>query len=989
MYIGSTDVRGLNHLIYEVVDNSVDEALAGHGNEIDVKLYEDGSVKVSDNGRGLPVGMHSTGKSAVEVIFTVLHAGGKFGGGGYKTSGGLHGVGASVVNALSSYVEVTVKREGHEWYIKFSNGGKVEVPLTKVRKLEEGESNGSSVKFLPDSKIFSTTHFSRERIKERLKEAAYLIPDLVVSYKDETTGDEAKYEYSNGIKEYIEEISEPYGPLTAVQLNTFTDVETGIECDVAYVWVDSGSDETLLSYANNVRTIDGGTHEIGFKNALTKSVNDYAKREKLLKGGIKKLEANDIREGLMAMINIRISEELLQFEGQTKGKLGTQEAKGIVEKNTYSVLSNFLNANKDFASLIIDRSIQLAQSRENARKERDKIKTKKTSKKGLISEKLVEPNSNDVSVRELFLVEGDSAGGCISKSTPVLLSSGKTVTVCELLKRFEQGEKDYIYGFDIEKNEFNVFPVLDVFKTKSNAEVIKLTFDDRTTLVCTPEHPILLRSGEYKQAKDLTTKDSIRTLYLQDQHGYVFNAVNKDYMHKTVAKKYLGEQGLNMDVHHKDFDKRNNHPINLDYLTHEDHASLHNGMNRENGLYENQDPYRLANLHSERYANDENYRKETLTRLDEAQREYWSSDENRQAQSARTTKHFEDNPEAKEHNSKKAKEQWENEELRKWRAEKTREQMADPEMKRRKLESEVIKRKNNCLKAMKDMEVAGIEVTKANYEQFKKDNSLVKKCYKWETAIEKFETEDNLRESLATFNHRVVKIEWLTEKEDVYDITVDEVHNFALGNGVIVHNSAKSGRNRVTQGVLPLRGKVLNTEKASLEKAMLNKEIRTLIEVIGTGFGDDYNPDKLRYDKIIILTDADVDGSHIQVLLLTFFYNYMPRLIMDGHLYIAKPPLYALKDKKGKYKYYWDKTEVRNAMKETDTLMRFKGLGEMDAMQLEFTTLNPDSRVMAQVTIDDRLGSTLLFNRLMGDDTAPRKKWIESNVDFTADTDIL
>ena len=612
MYIGSTDVRGLNHLIYEVVDNSVDEALAGHGNEIDVKLYEDGSVKVSDNGRGLPVGMHSTGKSAVEVIFTVLHAGGKFGGGGYKTSGGLHGVGASVVNALSSYVEVTVKREGHEWYIKFSNGGKVEVPLTKVRKLEEGESNGSSVKFLPDSKIFSTTHFSRERIKERLKEAAYLIPDLVVSYKDETTGDEAKYEYSNGIKEYIEEISEPYGPLTAVQLNTFTDVETGIECDIAYVWVDSGSDETLLSYANNVRTIDGGTHEIGFKNALTKSVNDYAKREKLLKGGIKKLEANDIREGLMAMINIRISEELLQFEGQTKGKLGTQEAKGIVEKNTYSVLSNFLNANKDFASLIIDRSIQLAQSRENARKERDKIKTKKTSKKGLISEKLVEPNSPDVSKRELFLVEGDSAGG-----------------------------------------------------------------------------------------------------------------------------------------------------------------------------------------------------------------------------------------------------------------------------------------------------------------------------------------------------------------------------------------SAKSGRNRVTQGVLPLRGKVLNTEKASLEKAMLNKEIRTLIEVIGTGFGDDYNPDKLRYDKIIILTDADVDGSHIQVLLLTFFYNYMPRLIMDGHLYIAKPPLYALKDKKGKYKYYWDKTEVRNAMKETDTLMRFKGLGEMDAMQLEFTTLNPDSRVMAQVTIDDRLGSTLLFNRLMGDDTAPRKKWIESNVDFTADTDIL
>ena len=986
MYIGSTDVRGLNHLIYEVVDNSVDEALAGHGNEIDVKLYEDGSVKVSDNGRGLPVGMHSTGKSAVEVIFTVLHAGGKFGGGGYKTSGGLHGVGASVVNALSSYVEVTVKREGHEWYIKFSNGGKVEVPLTKVRKLEEGESNGSSVKFLPDSKIFSTTHFSRERIKERLKEAAYLIPDLVVSYKDETTGDEATYEYSNGIKEYIEEISEPYGPLTAVQLNTFTDVETGIECDVAYVWVDSGSDETLLSYANNVRTIDGGTHEIGFKNALTKSVNDYAKREKLLKGGIKKLEANDIREGLMAMINIRISEELLQFEGQTKGKLGTQEAKGIVEKNTYSVLSNFLNANKDFASLIIDRSIQLAQSRENARKERDKIKTKKTSKKGLISEKLVEPNSNDVSVRELFLVEGDSAGGCYTLDSTVLLASGGCATFKELLEDFKQGKENYVYGFNRDKHEFNVYPISDVFLTKKNTQVIKLTFDDGYTTKCTPEHPFLLKDGTYVQAQYLTKDVPLRSMYIgETKKGHLRYSLNDKMVHRMVAEKYLGGIPEGYVVHHKDHNKKNNVPSNLEIMDHSSHSSYHATIQMNSEEFR----YNLADLHSERYENDENYRKETLTRLDEAQREYWSSDENRQAQSARTTKHFEDNPEAKEHNSKKAKAQWENEDLRKWRAEKTREQMADPEMKRRKLESEVIKRKNNCLKAMKDMEVSGIDVTKANYEQFKKDNSLVKKCYKWDTAIEKFETEDNLRESLATFNHRVVKIEWLTEKEDVYDITVDEVHNFALGNGVIVHNSAKSGRNRVTQGVLPLRGKVLNTEKASLEKAMLNKEIRTLIEVIGTGFGDDYNPDKLRYDKIIILTDADVDGSHIQVLLLTFFYNYMPRLIMDGHLYIAKPPLYALKDKKGKYKYYWDKTEVRNAIKETDTLMRFKGLGEMDAMQLEFTTLNPDSRVMSQVTIDDRLGSTLLFNRLMGDDTAPRKKWIESNVDFTADTDIL
>lgn len=989
MYIGSTDVRGLNHLVYEIMDNCVDEALAGYGDEINVTILADGSVEVIDRGRGVPVGMHATGKSTVEVIYTVLHAGGKFGAGGYKTSGGLHGVGSSVVNALSSYLEVTVKREGYEWYIKFSNGGKVEVPLTKGRKLEDKNETGTTVRFMPDASIFTTTHFSRDRIKERLKEAAYLIQNLRVNYKDEVTGDEESYCYENGIKEYIEEISEPYGPLTEVQTINFRDETVDLECDIAYVWVDNGSDETVMSFANNVRTPDGGTHELGFRTAITRAVNDYAKREKLLKGTIKKLESSDIREGLMAMLNIKIPEDLLQFEGQTKGKLGTTEAKAFVEKNTFNVLSNFLNANKEFANLIIDRAIQLAQSRENARKEKDKAKSKKASKKGLISEKLVEPNSTDVSQRELFLVEGDSAGGCIVKSSFVRLSSGKTVTVGELLARFEQGEKDYIYGFDIENNEFNVFPILDVFKTKSNAEVIRLTFDDRTTLVCTPDHPILLRTGEYKQAKDLTKYDSIRTLYMADKHGYLNNSHNGDYMHKSVAKKYYGEQGLNMDVHHKDFDKQNNDPRNLEYLTHEDHASLHNGMNRENGLYDNQDPYRLAKLHNERYESDENYRKETLTRLDEAQREYWSSEENKKAQSERTRKHFEDNPDAVVKHRNLAKEQWKDEDLRKWRAEKTREQMADPEMKRRKLESEVIKRKNNCLKAMKDMEVSGIEVTKDNYEQFKKDNNLGRKCYKWETAIDKFETEENLRSELATFNHRVVKIEWLTEKEDVYDITVEEVHNFALGNGVIVHNSTKSGRNRKTQGVLPLRGKVLNVERADLQKAMNNKEIRTLIEVIGTGYGDDYNPDKLRYDKIVILTDADVDGSHIQVLLITFFYKYMPRLIADGHLYIAKPPLYALKDKRGKYKYYWDKNDVRNDMKETDSLMRFKGLGEMDAKQLADTTLDPEKRVLKQVQISDRLSTTILMNKLMGDDADARKKWIEANVDFTVSEDIL
>ena len=986
MYIGSTDVRGLNHLVYEIMDNCVDEALAGYGDEINVTILADGSVEVIDRGRGVPVGMHATGKSTVEVIYTVLHAGGKFGAGGYKTSGGLHGVGSSVVNALSSYLEVTVKREGYEWYIKFSNGGKVEVPLTKGRKLEDKNETGTTVRFMPDASIFTTTHFSRDRIKERLKEAAYLIQNLRVNYKDEVTGDEESYCYENGIKEYIEEISEPYGPLTEVQTINFRDETVDLECDIAYVWVDNGSDETVMSFANNVRTPDGGTHELGFRTAITRAVNDYAKREKLLKGTIKKLESSDIREGLMAMLNIKIPEDLLQFEGQTKGKLGTTEAKAFVEKNTFNVLSNFLNANKDFANLIIDRAIQLAQSRENARKEKDKAKSKKASKKGLISEKLVEPNSTDVSVRELFLVEGDSAGGCYTLDSTVLLANGECMTFGELLRDFKSGKENYVYGFDKDKHAFNVYPISDVFLTKKQTQVIKLTFDDGYTTKCTPEHPFLLRDGSYVQAQYLTKDVPLRSLYMgETKKGHLRYSLDHKMVHRMVAEKYLGEIPDGYVVHHKDENKKNNMPSNLEFMTHAAHSSYHatKQMNGEDFRYN------LANLHSERYESDENYRKETLTRLDEAQREYWSSDENRQAQSERTKKHFEDNPAAKERNSIKSKEQWKDEDLRKWRAEKTREQMADPEMKRRKLESEVIKRKDNCLKAMKDMEVSGIEVTKDNYEQFKKDNSLVKKCYKWGTAIDKFETEENLRSELATFNHRVVKIEWLTEKEDVYDITVEEVHNFALGNGVIVHNSTKSGRNRKTQGVLPLRGKVLNVERADLQKAMNNKEIRTLIEVIGTGYGDDYNPDKLRYDKIVILTDADVDGSHIQVLLITFFYKYMPRLIADGHLYIAKPPLYALKDKRGKYKYYWDKNDVRNDMKETDSLMRFKGLGEMDAKQLADTTLDPEKRVLKQVQISDRLSTTILMNKLMGDDADARKKWIEANVDFTVSEDIL
>jgi topoisomerase IV subunit B len=612
MYIGSTDSRGLHHLVYEIVDNSVDEALGGFGDHIIVKIHKDNSISVIDKGRGMPTGMHKLGKPTPEVILTILHAGGKFGQGGYKTSGGLHGVGASVVNALSEMLTVTIKRDGFIYEQRFENGGK---PVTTLEKIGKTNQTGTTIHFKPDSTIFSTTTYNFETLCERLRESAFLLKDLKIEISDERNNLHEVFHYENGIEAFVQYLNEEKDVLHPVV--SFEGTQNGIEVEFAFQFND-GYSENVLSFVNNVRTRDGGTHEAGSKTALTRVFNDYARKIGLLKEKDKNLDGADIREGLSAIISVRIPEELLQFEGQTKGKLGTSEARSAVDSVVSEHLSYFLEENPDISSLLIKKSIKAYQAREAARKAREDARSGKKRKRGetVLSGKLTPAQSRNPQKNELYLVEGDSAGG-----------------------------------------------------------------------------------------------------------------------------------------------------------------------------------------------------------------------------------------------------------------------------------------------------------------------------------------------------------------------------------------SAKQGRDRRFQAVLPLRGKVINTEKAKLSDIFKNEEINTIIHAIGGGVGTDFSVEDINYDKIVIMTDADTDGAHIQVLLLTFFYRYMKPLIEAGKIFIALPPLYKVSKGTGKnekIEYAWNDDELQGAIKKVGRgyiIQRYKGLGEMNADQLWETTMDPETRTLIRVKIDDLARAERRVTTLMGDKVEPRRKWIESNVEFSMDED--
>ena len=612
MYIGSTSSRGLHHLVYEIVDNAVDEALAGFCDTIDVSINEGNSITVIDNGRGIPVGIQEkAGIPAVEVVFTILHAGGKFGGGGYKVSGGLHGVGASVVNALSEYLEVHVFVDGEEYFQRYERGHSV----SALQKIGNTNRQGTEVTFLPDKEIFDETIFDYDILKQRLREMAFLTKGLKIHVKDKRIGMEQEkiFHYEGGIKEYVAYLNKHKSPLYG-EIIYCEGEKDGVFVEVALQHNDSYTENTY-SFVNNITTPEGGTHLAGFKNALTKTFNDYARKNKLLKDNEVNLSGDDLREGLTAIISVKLGEP--QFEGQTKQKLGNSEARGAVDSIVSEKLTIFLEQNPAVAKATVEKAVMAQRARDAARKARDLTRRKSALETAALPGKLADCSDKDPANCEIYIVEGDSAGG-----------------------------------------------------------------------------------------------------------------------------------------------------------------------------------------------------------------------------------------------------------------------------------------------------------------------------------------------------------------------------------------SAKTARSRATQAILPLRGKILNVEKARLDKILVNNEIKAMITAFGTGIHEDFDISKLRYHKIIIMTDADVDGAHISTLLLTFLYRFMPELIEDGYVYLAQPPLYKV-EKNKKVWYAYSDAELDKILSEigrdqNNKIQRYKGLGEMDAEQLWETTMDPERRILLKVTIDDNEKASIdqVFNTLMGDKVEPRREFIETHAKYVRNLDI-
>jgi len=775
MYIGGTDIKALHHTVSEVVDNSIDEAMAGYCDRIAVVIRKDGSVTVQDWGRGIPIGIHKqTGRSALETVMTKLHAGGKFGSGAYKVSGGLHGVGVSAVNALSEWLEVEVRQEG-KLYMQRYHRGIPQADVAVVGEVKDG-TTGTRTTFMPDKTIFEETTFRFETLEQRFREMAFLNRGLTIEFKDERTDNGARwmtFYFEGGVRSFVRYLNK-----NRAVLHDPIYIEKEIEGNLieAAIQYNDGYNESVFAFANTINTPDGGTHLTGLRAALTRTINDWAKRQNLLKDGDSSFTGDDTREGLTAIVSVKLPDP--QFESQTKVKLLNEKVRTQVESAVNEALTEWLEKNPRDGKKIVEKCTTSSRAREAARKARDLVIRKSALESLTLPGKLADCSERDPAKCELYIVEGDSAGGCLVGETRVALASGISKTMRELVEDWALGIQHFGYATN-DEGDIRIVPLLEPRLTKRDAALVEVILDGGEVLRCTQDHPFRLRDGSYRAASELRTDDSLMPL---------------------------------------------------------------------------------------------------KTRL-----------------------------------------------------------------------------------------TAGDELPGPG-------------------------DEPRLREAAVNINCKVVSVRAIADVADVYDLTVDRYHNFALAAGIFVHNSAKQGRDRRFQAILPLRGKILNVEKARLDKSLANKEIQALVQALGSGIGDSIELGNLRYHRILIMTDADVDGSHIRTLLLTMFFRYMPTLIENGHLYIAQPPLYLVK--KGKEaRYAYSEEERERVVQEIGgmggvTLQRYKGLGEMNPEQLWETTMNPEHRILLQVTVEDAAAADRTFDMLMGNEVAPRKRFIQSHAKKVRNLDV-
>jgi len=1040
MYIGSTDTRGLHHLVYEIVDNAIDEVMGGYCNNIDISINQDGSVTVADDGRGIPTGLvPKYERPAVEMVLTVLHAGGKFDRKSYKVSGGLHGVGMSVVNALSEWLEVKVHREGKEHFLRCERG-KVTVPLKEVGP---AEGSGTTITFMPDKTIFETVLFEYDTLAEKFKDLAYLNKTAIISFKDEIAGRQDRFHFEGGIIEFVEDLNRSRvkmheKPIYLMGERDNVIVELSMQYTDAYA-------ENIYSFVNNINTAEGGTHMVGLRSALTRAMNDYAKEHNMLKG-MDALSGEDVREGVTAILSIKVPEP--QFEGQTKTKLGNSEIKGIVDSLVFEKLAEFLLENPKVATVCIDRCILAAQAREAARKARDLTRRKGILESAALPGKLADCSERDPAKSEIYIVEGNSAGGCFSGDTKISLVDGRELTFKELVKEQSEGKEHFCYT--IRKNgTIGVEKAINARRTKENAPVIRVTLDNGEVITCTPDHQFMTRDGNYVEARALGPGVSLMPLYRKlsdksqknitiDGYEMVWNPKSESWFFThTLAdwyNRWVGTYSVQggSHCHHIDFNKRNNNPTNLVRMSLDDHLAHHRShvgktLHREDTIEKcrimKQQPEFKARM-SERMKEgstaamlsrnakkqwaDPGYKKFMVSRwkkfydsnpdyqlanrelLSSEARKYWITPGHRKEQSIRKTILYSNNPDLRERLSAIAQEQWADPKLREWRSQTTKAQWTDEFRRKRKAAlNETYYRKT--IAVLNQFLGTNGHVDVGRYEEHRisiRDKSLLK----FDTFCGRYYKNDlaAANEAVAAFNHKIVKVEDLGERMDVYDVEVPHSHNFALASGVFVHNSAKMGRNREFQAILPLRGKILNVEKSRLDKILKNQEIHNLITAIGANIGPDCDPSKARYHQIIMMTDADVDGAHIRTLMLTLFYRYMRPLIDAGFIYIAQPPLYKV-SKGNKEVYVYDDEALVKAMEEMGknvNLQRYKGLGEMNPKQLWETTMDPETRTLRKVTIEDAMKADEMFTILMGDEVEPRRAFIMSHANEVENLDI-